>query len=73
MRHRQKVDQGNVYAYSKVHVMTLKSENKTKHQGKETYSYQREIVWVDPDDAEVRVICVLAGHFLQDFQELKTI
>merc|ERR1719348_2298968 len=34
---------------------------------------QREVVWVDPDDAEVGVICVLTGHLLQDFQELKTV
>merc|ERR1712002_990518 len=34
---------------------------------------QGEIIRVDPDDAEVRVICVLTCHLLQDFQELKTI
>lgn len=36
-------------------------------------SDQREIVRVDPDDAEVGVIGVLASHLLQDFQEFKTI
>merc|ERR1719391_926898 len=34
---------------------------------------QGELVRVDPDDAEVGVICVLTGDLLQDFQELKTI
>lgn len=36
-------------------------------------SYQREIVRVDPDNAEVRVISVLACHLLQDFQEFITV
>lgn len=37
------------------------------------YSYQGEVVRVDPDDAEVGVVSVLACHLLQDFQEFKTI
>lgn len=37
------------------------------------YSYQREVVGVNPDNAEVRVVCVIFSNFLQDLQELKTI
>lgn len=37
------------------------------------FSYQREIVGVDPDDAEVRVVGVLTCHLLQDFQEFITV
>lgn len=36
-------------------------------------SYQGEVIWVDPDDAEVRVVGVLTCHLLQDFQEFKTV
>lgn len=36
-------------------------------------SYQREVIGVDPDNAEVWVVRVVFGHFLQDFKELKTI
>ena len=31
--------------------------------------YQGEVVGVDPDDAEVGVVCVLASHLLQNLQE----
>lgn len=36
-------------------------------------SHQREVVRVDPDDAEVGVVCVVLCHLLQDVKELKTI
>lgn len=31
---------------------------------------QREVIWVDPDDAELWVVGVVSGHVLQDLQEL---
>lgn len=31
---------------------------------------QREVIWVNPDDAELRVIGVVSGHVFQDLQEL---
>lgn len=36
-------------------------------------SYQGEVVRVNPDNAEVRVVCVILSNFLQDLKELKTI
>lgn len=36
-------------------------------------SYQGEVIGVNPDDAEVRVVCVILGNLLQDLQELKTV
>lgn len=36
-------------------------------------SHQREVVRVDPHDAQVGVVCVIFGHLLQDVKELKTI
>ena len=34
---------------------------------------QREVIRVDPDDAEVREVGVVSGYLLQDLQELKTV
>lgn len=34
---------------------------------------QREVIRVDPDDAELWVVGVVSGHVLQDLQELITI
>lgn len=34
------------------------------------YSYQGEVVRVNPDNAEVRVVCVILGNLLQDLKEL---
>lgn len=34
---------------------------------------QREVIGIDPDNAELRVIGVVSGHVLQDFQELVAI
>lgn len=31
---------------------------------------QREVIWVDPDDAELWVVGVVSGHVLQDLQKL---
>lgn len=31
---------------------------------------QREVIWVDPNDAELWVVGVVSGHILQDLQEL---
>ena len=31
---------------------------------------QREVIWVDPDDAELWVVGVVSGYVLQDLQEL---
>ena len=36
-------------------------------------THQGEVIWVDPDDAEVGVHRVLAGHLFQDLKELVTI
>lgn len=36
-------------------------------------SHQREVVRVDPDDAEVGVVRVIFCHLLQDVKELKSI
>lgn len=37
------------------------------------YSYQGEVVRVNPDNAEVRVVGVILGNLLQDLKELKTV
>lgn len=34
---------------------------------------QREVIGVDPDDAELGIVGVVSGHVLQDLQELITI
>lgn len=34
---------------------------------------QREVVWVDPDDAELWVVGVVSGHIFEDLQELVAI
>lgn len=36
-------------------------------------THQRKVIRVNPDNAEVRIIGVVPGNLLQDFQELKTI
>lgn len=36
-------------------------------------SYQGEVIRVNPDNAEVRVVCVILSNFLQDLKELKTV
>lgn len=35
--------------------------------------YQREVVRVDPDDAELGVVGVVSGHVFQDLQELVSV
>lgn len=34
---------------------------------------QREVIGVDPDDAELWVVGVVSGHVFQDLQELITV
>lgn len=36
-------------------------------------AHQREVIGVDPDDAEVREVSVVPSHLLQDLQKLKAI
>lgn len=36
-------------------------------------THQRKVIRVNPDNAQVRIIGVVPGNLLQDFQELKTI
>lgn len=31
-----------------------------------TVTYQREVIWVDPDDAELGVVGVVSGHVFKD-------
>lgn len=36
-------------------------------------THQWEVIWVNPQDAQVRVVSVVPGNLLQDLQELVTI
>lgn len=37
------------------------------------FQNQREVIRVNPDDAELRVVGIVSGHVLQDLQELVAI
>lgn len=33
-------------------------------------THQRKVIWVNPQDAQVRVVSVVPGNLFQDLQEL---
>lgn len=39
----------------------------------EAFQNQREVIGVNPDYAELRVVGIVSGHVLQDLQELVAI
>ncbi len=36
-------------------------------------SHQWEVVWINPHNTQVWILCVVSGHLLQNLQEFKTI
>lgn len=69
---KQKEPSNTLYPITKISSWR-KIKSRKKSQDKVLFLYQGEIVWVNPNNAEVGVISVVAGYFLQDFKKFKTI